>query len=124
MEPSRKTETELRCCLLQFTPRGWGHWISSLSPKALVMVIEQEDGSLQFLIERDFEQRLKVDDIAFLLDVVRDFPTRSKTAPRALFEELCALNAGPLVTRKAFFAPPDDPSFVEVRSKFLRISWE
>lgn len=122
MAHSEGTGTEMQCCLLEFRPHGWGH-ILRPRPKAQLLIIKCPDGGLQFYIERDFQLRVKGEDLDFLLSLVRDFPARAKIDSGALFEQLCSLYKGPMTTREVFSRDSDDTTFVEFKSKFVTILW-
>jgi hypothetical protein len=78
-------------------------------------------GSLRFLVSPDWRSLVRTEDVNYIRALLEDFPERAKEQPEGLFEHLCSLGVGPLVTRQTGERISDHVALVKLCSEFVQV---
>jgi hypothetical protein len=84
-------------------------------------VLREEQGRLRFLVDPEWREVVRGEDLALIESLLRDFTERAKLHPAALFKHLSSLGVGPLVTREVGSGISEHPSIKEISSRFLEL---
>ena len=87
----------------------------------LLLVLRDEKSTLKFFIHKDFRSIVREQDVGYIESVLRDLPESAKCEPVVLFNHLCSLSVGPLVTHEIGWSLADSPSALEISSQFVNI---
>jgi len=82
-------------------------------------VIQDETGDLHFLVSPKLGQVVQGNDMAYIDSLLRDFIERAKLHPGDLFQQLCSLSVGPLVTLEVGSHLTNYPRLQELSLRFV-----
>jgi hypothetical protein len=101
-------------CVLKYRRRG-----GEDGAPILVVVILDREGSLEILTHSDWRNLVEPIDAEYIDSLFLDFKQRATHHPEELFEQLCWLGVGPLVTIQAGESISDHPALLELCDSFL-----
>jgi hypothetical protein len=110
----------LEFCALEYRPQAWSEASLGAAP-FIVLVLREEQGRLRFLVDPEWREVVRGEDLALIESLLRDFTERVKLHPAALFKHLTSLGVGPLVTREVGSGISEHPSIKEISSRFLEL---
>jgi hypothetical protein len=84
----------------------------------ILLVLEDEKGSLCFLVHPELREVVTDKDIPYIESLLKDFLERAKLNPAALFKQLSSLEVGPLVTHETGSNISDYPHIFMLCSHF------
>ena len=84
-----------------------------------MFVIQDETGDLHFLVSPKLGQVVQGNDMAYIDSLLRDFIERAKLHPGDLFQQLCSLSVGPLVTLEVGSHLTNYPRLQELSLRFV-----
>ena len=84
-------------------------------------MVRNEKEGLRLLVSPTLREVVLEEDLAYIDSLLEDFLERAKRHPAALFQQLCSLAVGPLVTQETGTRLTDYPLFMELSSRFLPI---
>jgi hypothetical protein len=94
---------------------------STQATPIILIVLEDANGSLRFLVDPDWRAVVRVQDVEYIESLLSDFPERAKEQPANLFKQLSSLEVGPLVTRETGERISDHPPLAELCSRFVQL---
>jgi hypothetical protein len=123
MTMDRKTKEsavhfQSRFCALAYKPQPFRNIPSGLE-SVILFVLQDEAGDLHFLVSPKLDEVVQGDDIAYIDSLMGDFIERAKLHPGELFQQLCSLSVGPLVTFEVDSHLADHPRLQELSSRFV-----
>jgi hypothetical protein len=86
-----------------------------------MLVLEDEQGKLRFLVHPQWRGMVSGKDLSYLESLFKDFVERTKLHPEALFKQLSSLGVGPLMTQEAGTHISDHPALLELCSRFVSL---
>ena len=86
-----------------------------------MLVLEDEQGNLRFLVHPQLRSIVTDRDLSYLESLLGDFVERAKLHPAALFKQLSSLGVGPLVTHETGSSLSDHPPLLNLCSRFVRV---
>jgi hypothetical protein len=108
----------LQFCALEYSPQGLRIAASSVDAVVLI-VVRAEDETLRFLLHPEWRTVIQHEDLPYFESLLSDFLERAKVDPEPLFNQLCSLGVGPLVTREAGLSLSNHPNLMELCSGFV-----
>lgn len=93
----------------------------SLEASIILVVLKSVENDLSLLVHPEWRSMVEKQDLTYLESLFQDFLERARLRPEALFEQLCALGVGPLVTRKVGSQLSDEPWLKSVLSSFVQL---
>ena len=109
-----------RFCALEYQPQG-GSDGSPQVASIIMLVLEDEQGKLRFLVQPQWREMVSGKDLSYLDSLFKDFIVRAKLHPAALFQQLSSLGVGPLVTQQAGTGIADRPPLLKLCSRFVQL---
>ena len=112
---------EPQFCVLEYRPqmpRAGSEWTGSI----VLLVVKDENGALHFSVRPDWQPGIVDEDRNYLDALLADFLKRAQLDPEALFQQLCALAAGPLITREVGSQLADRPDLLALIANFKHLS--
>jgi hypothetical protein len=109
-----------RFCALEYRPQG-GSDGSPQVASIIVLVLEDEQGKLRFLVHPQWRGMVSGTDLSYLESLFKDFIERAKLHPAALFQQLSSLGVGPLVTQEAGTGIADHSPLLKLCSRFVQL---
>jgi hypothetical protein len=91
------------------------------SASLILIVLEDADGSLHFLIHPEWRRIVQTDELDYFQSLLRDFSERAELHPRDLMNQLSSLAVGPLVTYETGTNILDYPFLGEICSGFVQL---
>ena len=105
-----------------FAPWNTGHRIraadASRDESIILIVLNAPNGDLSLLVSPTLRQIVQGSDLAYIDSLLKDFVVRATLRPSALFEQLCSLGVGPLVTYELGSSLTDHPHISQLCSSF------
>lgn len=93
------TTTQItRFCVLRYN-RGWRTNVFDTGAAILVALLD-ESGKIILLTDMQWEKLVRSEDLSMLKPQLDVYSLRSVLEPKALFEDLCAVKDGPLLTQE------------------------
>jgi hypothetical protein len=111
---------QVEFCALEYRPQAWSE-ASSGAALVIVLVLRDKERGLRFLVHPELRNIVGEEDIVFIESLLLDFSERAKLHPAALFNQLCSLGVGPLVTQEAGSDISEYPPIKELSSRFLEL---
>lgn len=105
-----------RFCALEYEAQGL-----SRVPFIILLVLEDAQGSLRFLVRPDWRSVVQPEDSNYIESLLDDFLERAEEQPTPLFKQLCSLGVGPLVTKQTGEQISNYPHLLELRSRFVQL---
>lgn len=87
----------------------------------MLLVLRSEDGQLRLLVHPERSKIIQSEDLDYIESLFQDLPERAKVDPDLLFEQLCHLGVGPLVTKTVGSSIDDNPLFRELSLGFIEL---
>ena len=101
---------------------GQGCSSGSLQANSIILlVLEDGEGSLRFLIRPELSVVVKENDLPYIQSLFQDFHERAKLHPEALFKQLSSLGVRPLVTYEVGTSISKYPPLLEMCSSFVQL---
>ncbi len=94
---------------------------SAQAGSIILIVLENGEGNLRFLIPPDLSKLVTGKDFLYLDSLLKDFVERAKLDSRALFKQLSSLGVGPLVTQEVGSNISDHPALLKLCSGFVQL---
>ncbi len=85
----------------------------------ILIIIKDRNGKLHFSVSPTLNQIVTIHDMLYIKSLLRDFIQRAAIRPLDLFQQLCSLDVGPLVTKEVGSNLVDQPHLWELLSRFL-----
>lgn len=85
----------------------------------ILLVIKEPDDALRFFVRPCLSEVVASEDLSYFESLLSDFPERARLHPSELFQQLCSLSVGPLVTRESGGQLSDFPDIQAMASQFL-----
>jgi hypothetical protein len=92
---------------------------SARAAPIFLIVFRAANGSLHILVDPGWRSVIGARDLEYIGSLLHDFLGRAKEEPAALFEQLCTLAVGPLVTHETGERISDHPALEELSSRFV-----
>jgi hypothetical protein len=89
--------SNLRFCTLAYIPDAKIEDPRQIGTKILLATAGEEEG-LRLFVHPNLTEIVKPEDASFIEQLFEDFVQRAKDAPADLFEQLCSLSVGSLLT--------------------------
>jgi hypothetical protein len=105
----------VRFCALEYVRQD------SCRVSPILLVLEDANGSLRFLVRPDWCSIVKPEDVKYLDSLLEDFRERAIEQPAPLFKQLSSLGVGPLVTQETGQQISDHPHLLELFSRFVQV---
>jgi hypothetical protein len=86
-----------------------------------VIVVKDENGNFRFLVSPTYREVVQGHDLAYIDSLLNDFKERAKLNSEALFQQLCSLGVGPLVTQEAGPSLATHPILLELCRRFVQL---
>lgn len=106
-----------RFCTLEYRPRKQSS-DSECTGSIILLVVKEECGVLQLRARQDWQSSVDEEDRDYLDALMCDFMERAQFRPEALFQQLCFLGSGPLVTREAGSLSADRVDLLDLCATF------
>jgi hypothetical protein len=114
-ESAKASESRfVRFCVLEYRAQGLG----KVAP-VFLFVLEDAEGSLRFLIRKDWRSIVRPEDAGYVNNVLVDSLERASEEPEPLFKQICSLGVGPLVTSVTGDRLSEYPHLLELSSRFV-----
>ena len=114
MAHSRKmTDLNRRFCILEYRPIRDESRESACERRVILLVIEEEPG-LQFFAPANLRSIVDKADLEYIEELLKDLPTRARRDAQVLFDQLCSLSVGPLVTGRVGTCNAQSSDFAEI----------
>jgi len=84
-------------------------------------VLREQDDNLSLLAHPDLSAVIEHPDLLFVESVLQDFVERANLHPDMLFEHVCSLWHGPLITVASGVDISEAPLLIELSSRFVTI---
>lgn len=84
-------------------------------------MVKNDNGNFRFLVSPTYREIVQGNDLAYIDSLLNDFRERAKQNPEALFQQLCSLGVGPLVTLKAGPCIATYPALVGLCLRFVQL---
>ena len=110
-------QAQMRFCALAYNPQPWSTRSLPVEP-VILFVFQDEGGGLRFRVSPGLSQIVRDEGLAYIESLLKDFVERSKTCPGGLFQQLCSLAVGPLVTVEVGSRLSEHPRLQELSSHF------
>ena len=85
----------------------------------ILLVLRGAEGGLSFLVEPDWQSMVPDADLNYIEALFDDFRERARQTPGGLFEQLCSLGVGPLVTQEVGKQISDYPQLLALLPRFV-----
>jgi hypothetical protein len=85
----------------------------------MLLVLKDEEGRLRFLVHPEWRGIIRAKDMGYFESLFHDLLKRAKLHPDTLFEHLCSLVVGPLVTREVGSNLEDSPPISQLTVRFI-----
>jgi hypothetical protein len=115
------TGPQPRFCALEYIP-GSGACGLQNAKNIVLLVIRDAEFELRFLRHPRLHQVVKATDLHYIESLLADFIERVRYDAAHLFEQLCALSVGPLVTRTVGEQTVHYPEIHDLALQFMPIS--
>lgn len=112
---------EPRFCVLEYRPQ-MPHAGSDWTGSIVLLAVRDENGILHFSVRPDWQPGILDEDRDYLDALLADFLERAQLDPEALFQQLCALGVGPLITREVGAQLADRPDLLALAASFKHLS--
>jgi len=112
--------SEVQFCLLAYRPQNCA-LRSSRAASVILLVVLEQSGSLRFLVDPNFREIVRGEDLPYLESLLKDFSRRARLHPAALFIQLSQLEVGPLVTQDAGSSLSEHPAVMELLTRFVEL---
>ena len=109
-----------RFCVLEYRPRNWRVGMPAVA-SVILLVFRDNDRKLRFLVHPELHTIVQSEDFAYLESLLRDFLERARQHPEDLFNQLCSLGVGPLVTQEVGANVSDYPALLELSLRFVEL---
>ncbi len=107
-------------CALAYRPKPEGKTPPCVE-SIIVIVVKDENGNFRFLVSPTYREVVQGHDLAYIDSLLNDFKERAKLNSEALFQQLCSLGVGPLVTQEAGPSLATHPILLELCRRFVQL---
>jgi hypothetical protein len=118
--PYEVTDLNRRFCVLEYRPIRDESCELPREHSVFLLVIEKER-RLQFLVPLDFRSLVDQADLEYIKQLLKDLPKRAQRDAQVLFDQLCSLSVGPLVTRRVGTCNAHSSDFDQICTGFIPI---
>ena len=87
--------------------------------RVILLVVRDEEGGLQLLVHPEWRKSVRKEDSAYIGSLLKDFLERAELHPEELFQHLCSLTAGPLITQEAGSHLGEYPHLLKLLEEFV-----
>jgi hypothetical protein len=84
-------------------------------------VFRDNDRKLRLLVHPELRTIVQAEDLAYPESLLSDFLERARQHPEELFNQLCSLGVGPLVTQEVGASVSDFPNLLELSLRFVEL---
>jgi hypothetical protein len=116
----KPTGSQPSFCALEYIPESLGDPLPTSKNVILLVTLDAECG-LCFLIHPRLHQIVKSIDLPYIESLLEDFIERVRLNAVLLFEQLCSLTVGPLLTRTIGEQIVDHPDIHDLALQFVPI---
>ena len=114
---SRRTTGNL-FCTLEYTPSSQCDGIPSIR-RVIILVLQEAKSALRFLIHPKLDEIVAPIDLLYIQSLLRDFLERVRLHAEQLFQHLCSLAVGPLLTGTVGEIPTSPSDYALLASCFV-----
>lgn len=112
------TSHQRRFCALEYRPGA--QWSTPPSAESVILlVVEDDEAGLRFLLHPHLQSLILAQDRDYISALLKDFSERAKLHPEDLFQQLCTLSVGPLITYAIGSQLSDFPQLLELCATFI-----
>lgn len=115
--PQTDDSQRMKFCALEYG----GQDLEKGTTIILLVLEDTKDGRLNILVHPDWQSIVLPEDFQYIGSVLDDFLERAKEEPGHLFEQVCSLGVGPLVTHQTGERVSDYPHLLELCSQFSQL---
>ena len=116
----RVRDLNRRFCVLEYRPVRDESKESACDSRAILLVIEEEH-QLQFFATADFRSIVHKADLEYIEQLLKDLPMRARRDAKVLFDQLCSLSVGPLITGKVGTFDANSADFEQICAGFISV---
>jgi hypothetical protein len=114
------TGPQRKFCALEYTPEAIGCPLTTTT-NVILLVIRDAECGIRLLIHPRLREIVKAIDLHYIELLLEDFIERIKINAALLFEQLCSLSFGPLLTRAVGEQIVDHPEINDLALQFVPI---
>ena len=119
-DPSRSNRL---FCALKYQPAAPLKGESSGAGQVVLLVVRGGKGELAFYFCPDLWRLASGAEFLYLKDFVLDLPRRAKRYPDLLFQQLCSMSVGPLVTHMVGVNGVDDLELISTCAQLVNLDF-